>query len=257
MTVWFISSCMTMSYERNYKSEDLDAFKIGETYRPECDTIEPYLIGGAYKGGGSAYGGKWRPNPNKPEDSRYIGSPGEIKTTYKNGYRIDTKIGSTGKAETERHYTDHHRPDKHTIPHDHKIKWDNPAEYPDPQPPINYPDGAPEFKNCGGYFSMKNTIVPANTPEQNRFTTISDFKDCMRWGGEVEFVWKGKHYGVFARLKKTPSSPVQILISQIRVENYLDTEKWCDTPDEVLEYMVGPDRLRDVITQVTVLDRSI
>ena len=251
------SSWKYMSYERNYKAEDLDAFKIGGTYRPERDTIEPYLIGGTYKGGGSAYGGKWCPNPNKPEDSRYIESPGEIKTTYKNGYRIDTKIGSTGKAETERHYTDHHRPDKHTIPHDHKIKWDNPAEYPDPQPPINYPDGAPEFKNCGGYFSMKNTIVPANTPEQNRFTTISDFKDCMRWGGEVEFVWKGKHYGVFARLKKTPSSPVQILISQIRVENYLDTEKWCDTPDEVLEYMVGPDRLRDVITQVTVLDRSI
>ena len=104
---------------------------------------------------------------------------------------------------------------------------------------------------------MKNTIVPANTPEQNRFTTISDFKDCMRWGGEVEFVWKGKHYGVFARLKKTPSSPVQILISQICVENYIDTEKWCDTPDEVLEYMVGSDRLRDVITQVTVLDRTI
>ena len=29
------------------------------------------------------------------------------------------------------------------------------------------------------------------------------------------------------------------------------------TSDEVLEYMVGSDRLRDVITQVTVLDRSI
>ena len=104
---------------------------------------------------------------------------------------------------------------------------------------------------------MGNTIVPANTPEQNRFTTISDFKNCMRWGGEVEFVWNGKHYGVFARLKKTPSSPVQILISQVCVENYQDTEKWCDTSDEALEYMVGSDRLRDVITQVTVLDRSI
>ena len=37
------SSWRYMSYERNYKSEDLDAFKIGETYRPERDTIEPYL----------------------------------------------------------------------------------------------------------------------------------------------------------------------------------------------------------------------
>ena len=87
------SSWKYMSYERNYKAEDLDVFKIGETYRPERDTIEPYLIGGAYKGGGSAYGGKWRPNPNKPQDQRFLGKPGEIKTTYKNGYRVDTKIG--------------------------------------------------------------------------------------------------------------------------------------------------------------------
>ena len=36
---------------------------------------------GAYKGGGSAYGGKWRPNPNKPQDQRFLGKPGEIKTT--------------------------------------------------------------------------------------------------------------------------------------------------------------------------------
>ena len=48
-----------------------------------------------------------------------------------------------------------------------------------------------------------------------------------------------------------------MLISQIRVEKYQDTEKWCDTADEMLEYMVGEDRLRDVITQVTVLDRTV
>ncbi len=65
-------------------------------------------------GMGSAYGGKWRPNPNKPEDQRFLGTPGEIKTTFKNGYRIDTKIGEDGRAVRERHYTDHNRADKHT-----------------------------------------------------------------------------------------------------------------------------------------------
>ena len=40
--------------ERALQKEDLGAFKIGETYRPERDTIELYLIGGTYKGGGSA-----------------------------------------------------------------------------------------------------------------------------------------------------------------------------------------------------------
>lgn len=40
---------------------------------------------------GSAYGGQWK--PKKPEDERFFEKPGEIKTTFKNGYRIDTKIG--------------------------------------------------------------------------------------------------------------------------------------------------------------------
>ena len=86
--------------------------------------------------------------------------------------------------------------------------------------------------------------------------TICDFKECTRWGGEVEFLWKRKRYGVFSRLRKTPSSPVQMPISQVCIENYQDTEKWCDTADEVLEYRVGEDRLRDVITQVTAVGRT-
>ena len=243
------SSWRYMSYERNYKAEDLDAFKIGETYRPECDTIEPYLIGGTYKGGGSAYGGKWRPNPNKPQDQRFLGKPGEIKTTYKNGYRVDTKIGEDGRAVTERHYTDHKQPWAHTNPHDHPIHWNNPAGYPDPQPAINYPNGAPEFKQWREACNMmKNTVSPDIPSEQNRFVSISDFKTCMKWHGEVEFMWNENLYSI------TPRSNGRISISMAYRE---DTEKLCDTSDEVLEYMVGSDRLRDVITQVTVLDRSI
>lgn len=39
--------------------------------------------------------------------------------------------------------------------------------------------------------------------------------------------------------------------------NQPDTTRQFDAPDDALEYMVGSDRLRDVITQVTVLDRMI
>ena len=95
---------------------------------------------------------------------------------------------------------------------------------------------------------MKNTIVPANTHEQNQFTTISDFKTCMRWHGEVEFIWNEIPYCITHRGNGKIS---------ISVANQEETEKLCDTSDEVLEYMVGLDRLRDVITQVTVLDRTI
>lgn len=81
------------------------------------------------------------------------------------------------------------------------------------------------------------------------FTTISDFKECMRWGGEVEFVWNGIHYGVVRC-----GTNKKVTIYQA---NCPETEKVCDTADEALEYMVGYGRLRDVITQVTVSARTI
>ena len=86
-----------------------------------------------------------------------------------------------------------------------------------------------------------------NTPEQNRFVTISDFKDCMVRGGEVNFVWKGIEYGV-------AHSGYKIIIY---LWNQPDTTQYFDTADEALEFIVSDDRLRDVITQVTVIDRTI
>ena len=81
-----------MNYERSYKAEGLEAFKIGGQSPPVYDTIVPF-IDVQLKGGGSVYGGKWRPNPNKPADQRYVGTPGEIKTTIMpNGDVFQTKL---------------------------------------------------------------------------------------------------------------------------------------------------------------------
>ena len=245
-----------MSYERSNGPEDLDAFKIGRQTLLARDTISPF-IDVPLKGGGSAYGGQWR--PAKPEDGRFLGQPGEIKRTHSNGkhggYDRDTKIGSDGKAEKERHYTDHDRPDKHSDPHDHIIDWSDGVPKPGPQ--INYPDGAPEFKRFGGTRQMN--CAGTNSLEDNRFKTISDFKWCVNCGGEVQFEWKGLTYGVWPKMRKMPGARLQMLISQVflEVDDMVATEKWCDTADDVLEYMVGEDRLRDVITQVTVWDRTI
>ena len=83
------------------------------------------------------------------------------------------------------------------------------------------------------------TVIPTNTFEDNRFKTMSDFKQCMRRGGEVQFEWNG-----VAALAVFLPRQVQRL-------------KWCDTADEILEYIVGGDRLRDVITQVKVWECTI
>jgi len=102
-----------------------------------------------------------------------------------------------------------------------------------------------------------NIFVGTNSFEDNRFKSISDFRQCVNRGGEVEFEWKGLSYGICPKLRRTPDGPLQMLISQIYIDDPAATEMWCDTADEVLEYIVGGDRLRDVITQVKVWNRTI
>jgi hypothetical protein len=68
------------------------------------------------------YGTKIRYELNKKE--RFEGQPGEVVVTLQSGNRdvFLTKIGSGGKAVSERHLTDHKRPSTHSNPHDHAIK---------------------------------------------------------------------------------------------------------------------------------------
>ncbi len=112
------SSWRYMNYERNLAKEDLDCYKIGGAIHHDCDIMAPYRIG---KGGGSAFGGKWK--PSKPADYRFVGTLGSINNSYtKNGELYQTHIGEDGYADMERHNTDHDR-DDHSNPHDHEITW--------------------------------------------------------------------------------------------------------------------------------------
>ena len=136
--------------------------------------------------GGSAYGGKWKPNPNKPADSRFLGEPCEIKRTFKDGYWVDTKIGDDGRAAIERHYTDHNRLWAHTNPHDHIITWDNPGQCPVPGSPSNYPNGAPEFKHYQLTYNMRYIIVPARVYLKTPNVTGSVKRSAVRVRWELE-----------------------------------------------------------------------
>ena len=219
-----------------------------EPVPPGCELVikRGYVMrdDGCRMGMGSAYGGKWK--PKKEEDKRFLGQPGEIKITYVSGYKVATKIGEDGRAIRERHYTDHRRPDKHSDPHDHEIHWDNPNEHPDPQGHINYPNGVPEFKYFGG-FTMEHTDILTGNTGENHFETINDFKECMRYHGEVEFEWKGTLYTI-----THPEGMINISEAWKP-----ETEKWCATADEALEYMIDGVRLREIITQVEVKARTI
>ena len=69
-------------------------------------------------------------------------------------------------------------------------------------------------------------------------------------GGEVDFEWKGAEYSV----SHTAQFHSKILIGEA---NNDETDLLADTADEILEYMIDGKRLRDIITQVKVLFRTI
>ena len=83
----------------------------------------------------------------------------------------------------------------------------------------------------------------------DNFVSIGDFERSLSWGAEIEFEWKGVLYGVVRY-----GTDHKITIYQC---GHPETEKVCETAEEALEYMVGEARLRDVITQVRVVERTI
>lgn len=78
-----------------------------------------------------------------------------------------------------------------------------------------------------------------------RFKTIGEFKDSLRRGGEIVIEWNGVQYGIFCNGEK-----FYIVTASMQTTYF-------NTPDELLEFMVGDDRLRNIITQVEVTDRAL
>ena len=81
--------------------------------------------------------------------------------------------------------------------------------------------------------------------EALRFKTISEFKWSMRYGAEVVIEWKNKEFGIWSDR------------NTIRITSIGSAEQKFNSADDALEYTVCGDRLRDVITQVTVIDRTL
>ncbi len=111
----------------------------------------------------------------------------------------------------------------------------------------------------------KTPKVPeGNSFEEDRFKSISEFKWCVNDGGEVEFEWKGKAYSI-----THPEGRINIgegcyqkggkYYNVISHTKYTpgDGDLWGDTADEILEYNMNGDKLRDVVTQIKVWSRSI
>lgn len=250
--------------EKECRASPYVKYITGELPLPENSGIiikRGYLIS-TDKGMGSAYGAQWKQNPNKPNDMAFIGPPNTIQRIFipnrKSGYWIQVKYGDDGWATAFRHETEHNPNQQHTNPHDHfPMAYDPHTHAPDwdNTPGIDYPGAVPEFKtwkekdNMTNWDHIDGVITNLTYDEEAmRFKTISEFKYCLSHGAEIVIEWNGVEYGIF--------------MDYVTKRFYIgydspDTNVFYDTPDELLEYRVGSDRLRDVITKAIVIDRTL
>lgn len=178
-----------------------------------------------------------------------MGIPGEIKETImqtrKGSHKIETKIGNDGCAVMERHHTNHGYPTKHSNPHDHSIDWSK--ESPHFNSPIIYEDNfIPEFK----HFERKRAMEIQVNSDDLKFESISDFKFSLINGGEIEFEWSGKSYGVF---RESENDDAFFLCEAYKEDN----GTFFKTVDELLDYTIDGRSLRELITEVTVTWRNV
>lgn len=190
----------------------------------------------------------------EPEDARFLGEPGEIKYTHffsKNGdYWYETKIGDDGKAVKERHHTDHGKAHKHSNPHDHEINWVGEDCHPKPSPPINYPKGElPSFKYHIAKGDNKMNIIEVTIDGNRDFKTKYEFKDTISRGCDLGFEWQGIEYGIF------PAENNQWLVCLLGDDDSKDI--YYNHVDDVMNHKIGDDRLIDICTKFTVIERSL
>ena len=94
---------------------------------------------------------------------------------------------------------------------------------------------------------MGTIIYGSAEPEY--FESADQFRRSLEWGAEIRFQWKGVNY---CCVRYGTNDKITIC------EAYKpETEKVCETADDALEYIVGCDRLRDVITKVEVTECTV
>jgi len=122
------------------------------------------------------------------------------------------------------------------------------GDYPD----IFSPEWLAEYFTWKQVKNMNETIIIP--PGSLNFKTISEFKWSIHYGAEIGFTWNGRNYHVCAKVRPTPEADPMILFYEDYKE---ETEQWFMTPDDVLDCLIDGAKLREIIKQVEVTERTI
>lgn len=224
------------------------------TMQDEADIIIK-KYGYVCKGGGSAFGGEWKPKDENA--ARFLGEPNTIRVnivkTTKGNYKVFDYYNKNGKAVAERHLTDHNKAHQHSNPHDHLINWDNNSpnfydkynyfgnEVPSFEEFVNEHFGKTSDYVIGDIKSMKN--YEYNSAD-HKFETLGEFKFYLSCGANVAFEYNGVEYGieaVFGADGKKQNDRYCIWNDREDLANGL-------TLEQTLDYEFNGVKLRDFIT---------
>lgn len=97
--------------------------------------------------------------------------------------------------------------------------------------------------------------------ELTPFESLDDFRWSLECGAEIVFEWNDNSFGAFKYMRKTPDSPEQYFVGPSDSTRKQYPEKYedyyADTVDEILEYEIDGDKLRDIVTKITVTWRNL
>lgn len=83
-----------------------------------------------------------------------------------------------------------------------------------------------------------------------RFESISDFKQALIWGREIEFEWNGIRYAAFHEGKDDKTF--------FLCEAYKDNDGvYFASAENMLDFIIDGQKLRDIVTDVFVWSRNI
>ncbi len=106
-----------------------------------------------------------------------------------------------------------------------------------------------------------NNFIPSY---ETRFESISDFKWSLECGAEINLIWRNKMYVIIGCVEEGIAFSEGCYEKDGKYYNVISHTEYnpkeeivFQTADEVLDITINGERLRDVITQVRVTDRTI